>query len=557
MTYIIADNIVSPLASGTQGNLQAVLEGRSALRSYDHRFPQVEPFCAALFEGLEPADGLSRFERLCVDAVGGVAEQAGKALLSSERTVFVVSSTKGNIGMLDGLTDIGLSLSAGRIAKCFSNPNTPVVVSNACISGVCALITAKRLLEAGEYDYVVVVGCDVISPFIVSGFQSFKALSPQPCRPFDKDRCGLNLGEAAACMVLSADEGEKDHALGAIVAGAVHNDANHISGPSRTGEGSYLCLRDVAPDDSNFLAFVNAHGTATAYNDEMESIAIERAGLQHVPVNALKGCFGHTLGAAGILETVLSLHALRDGLILPTKGYAECGTSRRMDISSELRTTDKTEFIKLLSGFGGCNAAIRVALLPANEQATGGGDTGLTTVAEVHVTPVGVTLNGKSIELTEHGEGLLTELYKTRVGDYPKFFKMDTLTRLGFVATELLLQSVSEERFVPRDDRAVLFANRSASLKNDTDYLLTIAPDNYYPSPALFVYTLPNIVTGEVAIRNRYYGETSFFVLENELQMERLIPLAFRQKGTKSVLAGWTECRSKDSFEAHIRLITI
>ena len=110
---------------------------------------------------------------------------------------------------------------------------------------------------------------------------------------------------------------------------------------------------------------------------------------------------------------------------------------------------------------------------------------------------------------------MLVELYREYVKDYPKFFKMDTLSRLGFMAAELLLQAEGAERFVPREDRAVILANRSASIKNDKDYLETISEGNYYPSPALFVYTLPNIVTGEIAIRNKYLGETAFYVLDN------------------------------------------
>jgi 3-oxoacyl-[acyl-carrier-protein] synthase-1 len=133
---------------------------------------------------------------------------------------------------------------------------------------------------------------------------------------------------------------------------------------------------------------------------------------------------------------------------------------------------------------------------------------------------------------------------------------MDPLARLGFVASELLLGSLPEERFVPRADRAIILANRSSCLANDREYQRTIMPDNYYPSPSVFVYTLPNIVTGEIAIRNSYYGETSFYVMDNESQMDPLVPLSFAQKGTQSALTGWIECHDADHFEAHLKLIT-
>ena len=242
-------------------------------------------------------------------------------------------------------------------------------MSNACISGLAALIQGMRMLRSGAYDHVVVVGAEVQSRFIVTGFQSLKALSLQPCRPFDAARDGLNLGEAAAAMVLSGEmPGRAGHDVMAdsdrpspweLVDGAVRNDANHISGPSRTGEGSYNALNYLLPlVNREKLAFVNVHGTATRYNDEMEAIALDRAGLLDVPVNALKGVFGHTMGAAGILESIVSMLACDAGIVLPTQGFSELGVSRAVRVSAQERPTQGTEFIKLLSGFGGVNGAL-------------------------------------------------------------------------------------------------------------------------------------------------------------------------------------------------------
>ena len=134
---------------------------------------------------------------------------------------------------------------------------------------------------------------------------------------------------------------------------------------------------------------------------------------------------------------------------------------------------------------------------------------------EIEITPTSVIINGTPIEIQETGDKMLVELYRRFVGDYPKFFKMDTLCRLGFIAAEILLKNEKVE--------AIILANRSASIKNDTDYLATISEGNYYPSPALFVYTLPNIVTGEIAIRHHIQGETSFYILEKPEDLEPII----------------------------------
>ena len=286
---------------------------------------------------------------------------------ASERVLFILSTTKGNVFLLDQRETgfpkerVLLGQAARQLTEFFHNPNAPIVVSNACISGVCAQIEAMRNLESGDYDYVVVVGADVQSAFIVSGFQSFKAGSVEPCKPFDANRTGLNLGDAAATLIYTRKEKVSDNDWVAC-RGAIRNDANHISGPSRTGEGSYRALHAVLGDmNPDQMAFINTHGTATLYNDEMESVAIERAGLSAVPVNGLKGYYGHTMGAAGILETILSMRAIDDNNILATKGFETLGVTHPLVLSNENQPTNKRAFIKLLSGFGGCNAALLMA----------------------------------------------------------------------------------------------------------------------------------------------------------------------------------------------------
>ena len=164
---------------------------------------------------------------------------------------------------------------------------------------------------------------------------------------------------------------------------------------------------------------------------------------------------------------------------------------------------------------------------------------------EIEITPASVLLNGQPIATNEQGEKMLVELYRRYVKDYPKFFKMDTLSRLGFIAAELLLKDQQVE--------AVILANRSASIKNDTDYLATITRENYYPSPALFVYTLPNIVTGEIAIRHHIQGETSCYILEKSEQLEPIILSQITRQSP--VLAGWCECSGPNTFNAKLQII--
>ena len=165
---------------------------------------------------------------------------------------------------------------------------------------------------------------------------------------------------------------------------------------------------------------------------------------------------------------------------------------------------------------------------------------------DIEITTTSVLLDGQSIAVQESGDKLLVELYRRFVRDYPKFFKMDTLCRLGFIAAELLLQKG------PVD--AVVLANRSASIKNDTDYMATISDGNYYPSPALFVYTLPNIVTGEIAIRHAIQGETSCYILNQPEELEPII-LSTLNSQLSTILAGWCECSAPNTFYAKLQII--
>ena len=369
MIEILSDNIISPLGATSEENYLNVKAGKTGIRRYNSIFginhqvscskideALIEDECASVIENNL---NYTRLEKLMLVSATKAVANAGIDV-SQNNVRFYLSTTKGNVELLDEgkYNDEKLLLgnTAHLLSNHFNNKLRPIVVSNACISGVAAIISASREIMSGRIDYAVVTGVDVLSRFVVAGFSSLMALSAEPCRPFDLERNGLNLGEAAATIVLGrADNGSKNVKF---LNGSIRNDANHISGPSRTAEGAVNALTDIFKDfDKEQLAFVNTHGTATIFNDEMESIAIDRVGISHKPINAFKGCYGHTLGAAGVLEVVLSKHSILDNTVLKTYGYQHLGTSRKIMPTSENIVTDKCCFVKLISGFGGTNAA--------------------------------------------------------------------------------------------------------------------------------------------------------------------------------------------------------
>ena len=602
MIKVVAHNILSPLGKTTEENYQNVLRGHSGLRQYEGKWKLPFPLCASLFKIQNSKFSIlnAPFESLVLDSV--------KAAIGNtpidEDTCFILSTTKGNLSA--SALSVRESAIPSRTARFLSASITsklgiktdPIIVCNACISGVAAIILAQRLLFSRIYKRAIVCGCDVLGRFITSGFESLKALSPEPCRPFDIERLGLNLGEAAATLVLEYQEQPSADGW-YILNGATSNDAYHISSPSPKGEGCARAIMQACRGiDTESLAVINAHGTATMYNDQMESKAIETAGLTSVPVNALKGCYGHTLGAAGLLETILTMRAIDDGIILPTKGFQERGVSGKIDIVGETRQTDKRSFLKIISGFGGCNAALVCSKAPSPctppctspcipsafllrhpptpEKSPipplGGLGRGQYKVLRtVTVSTSKVLVDGEEIETTSSGKTMLTEVYKTYVGNYPRFYKMDMLSRLGLIASELLLKEIPiltrrvrwqenearwQEAWTPERCAIVLF-NSSSSACADKVYEQTIKEENYYPSPAAFVYTLPNIVTGEIAMRHGIKGETSFYILKqkNEKTIKDILYATMLSSQMDSMITGWIDCADEENFEAELKLV--
>ena len=528
MIRVVAHNIISPLGNSSIENYNVIKQGVSSIKRYEDKYGITEPFCASLFN--EDRD----FQELAISSI----DDATKTLDFNDKNILLVISTvKGNIADDEYASRLRDTLAGKWQAKV-----KVIVVSNACTSGVCAQIVAARALEmqdeGNSFDYAVVVGIEIMNKFIVSGFQSLKAVSDEACRPFDIERIGMNPGEAAATMVLQkVDEAKSTDWI--YQAGEMANDGYHISSPSPVAEGASKALKVVLENiDTQDIVLVNAHGTATLYNDEMEAKAISQVGLMDVPVNSLKGYFGHTMGAAGVLETIVTMLSIDDGVILATKGYDEQGTSCKLNIYNEniflADAEEKSCFIKMISGFGGINAAIVYSHKPVGRK-------DFSCVCQ----------KVKSIDIDEKNCPSLKEVYKTRIADYPKFYKMDVLSQLGFVASELLLKEETED-----DDCAIILFGQSGSKVVDELYRATIHADNYFPSPSLFVYTLPNIVCGEIALRHNFHGETLYIQMpekDEELMMHIVKGSMLFGKMNHSI-AGWINADSEKEYNCNLNI---
>ncbi len=276
---------------------------------------------------------------------------------------FVLATTKGDVALeeqwirSDGIAPPPVLASAARkIADAAGVSGPSYCVSTACSSGLAAIIEAALIIRSGQMRRVTVCGADIASPFVHDGFAALKAISPTVCRPFDARRDGLTLGSAAAACTIDADP------TGVILSCyAMTNDAVHMTAPDREARGlmraitQTLEMANLAPSDIDVIL---PHGTGTRYNDAMEALAISTL-FPHAPaITAIKGLIGHTLGAAGLIETCVAVRMLEEQIAPPVIGLEQSEFTQLNLITGQPRQMRIRHVLKTASGFGGGNAAI-------------------------------------------------------------------------------------------------------------------------------------------------------------------------------------------------------
>ncbi len=256
--------------------------------------------------------------------------------------------------------------STERIAAALGITDFVTTVSTACSSSVNALMLGSNLIKTGQLDRVIVGGNDSVTKFTLNGFNTLMILDKTGCHPFDEHRAGLTLGEGAAFLVLESEDVVIKHhkTILAEVSGYGNaNDAYHQTASSPDGTGAFMAMSKalemsgLKPDD---IDYINVHGTGTENNDLSEGVAIERIFGAHVPpFSSTKGYTGHTLGAAGAVEAVISVLAIQNRVIFPNLNFST--PMKELHISPVTRLMPDTEIHHVLSnsfGFGGNNSAV-------------------------------------------------------------------------------------------------------------------------------------------------------------------------------------------------------
>jgi len=381
--------VVSPYGIGLDCLQAGMLSGNCCLDPAKDLYPGFEGTTAQVRELPFPAEGFnSRYSR--TDRLAALAAQDAVAASDGEISAFrdagvVMAST------VAGLTEIDPGIAAdpagwyrrGGLARAASYPVARVAdavgehlgvrgprcaVSVACASGAMALALAANLLLDGAAPMIFAGGSDALCPFTLSGFNSLQALDPSPCRPFDQNRKGLNLGEGAAVLVLEtlARATARNANVLAILRGwAMTNDAFHPTAPQQQGNGLADCMRlamEMSEVSCDEIGYVNAHGTGTPLNDIAEAHAYEaafRGRCRPIPVSSTKSYFGHCLGAAGALEAAITIVAIRCGALFPTLRLTDPIESPGIDwLRGDVRHQPLPLAMSVSAGFGGSNTAL-------------------------------------------------------------------------------------------------------------------------------------------------------------------------------------------------------
>ena len=392
--WITGIGLVTPLGSDPDSFWSALLNGRSgagAVQSFDtSQLPNhvgCEVRTAFLPERLRP---FVLGGRSC-ELAAAVADQAVRhaGLLASDdapsRLAVVVGTTMGDVAQFEqerashpedpaGDDDVSclsrrpLDVMARTVAAMYRVRGPVVTVPAACAAGNYALGVAASILKRGEADAALAIGCEAFSRLAFVGFSRMRAMSPDACRPFSRNRPGLLLGEGAAAVLLESEHAARRRGaepLAFLSGFGLSCDAHHITGPRPDGAGAAAAMQralraaGLTPDDIDYL---NAHGTGTALNDRMESVAIRSVfgeRVDRVPVSSIKALTGHTLGAAGAIEAVASILALGRGAIPPTWNWLEADPDCDIDcVPNEPREAKLRHVLSNSYAFGGNNSSL-------------------------------------------------------------------------------------------------------------------------------------------------------------------------------------------------------
>lgn len=369
---VVAADLITPYGLGTAACWEGLTAGRTAITQVT-RF-KTQAFHSG-YAGIVAGLHYHGMDSLVMQMLKLLFGKTQESIPADCR--LMLATTKGEIDLLEmnilggrgDASDSTLEHLLGKIEVLSGARGGSSIISAACTSSSSAAARAASLVRSGKADCVLVVACDSVTEFIFSGFSSLMALDSVPARPFDRHRAGLNVGEAAAyALIMSEERARRENraVLGTIAGWGMSDDANHMTGPSRESEGLILAIEKAlssAGVDADRIGVISAHGTGTIYNDQMEMRAFRSVfGPGTRPVYTVKGGIGHTMGAAGLVEMIIAMQSLREGIVPPTVNLKEADADAAGWVATEQRPVRKNSMALMTNaGFSGINTALILA----------------------------------------------------------------------------------------------------------------------------------------------------------------------------------------------------
>lgn len=365
---IVQGDVVTAYGRGLDALWAGLLSAKTAIRPIS-RFPtgHFQTSLAATVDDVDPA----KPESMVMQMLRPIIAQSSSSIPSDAQ--LILASTVGEIEWLQREVEAGghgavrscLRFLQRTLERSWGLDRDGITVSAACASSTIAIAHGAGLVRSGACDAVLVVGCDAVSEFVFAGFSSLLALDPLMARPFDRHRAGLTLGEAAGYVLLMSEpraRREGRQAIGEVCGWGLTSDAVHMTGPLRDGSGLARAMRKalaMAEMEPSRIGSIVAHGTGTPYNDAMEIRAFKAVrGLDIVPTYSIKGGTGHTLGATGLVETLVALRSARERLAPPSVNLLECDDEASGWVHRDAQPLGSRLVVSTNSGFGGINAAL-------------------------------------------------------------------------------------------------------------------------------------------------------------------------------------------------------
>jgi len=365
---VVSYDMVTPYGWGIDACWNGLLSGKTAISCLD-RFStkHFRTGNAAIVPGLR----VIQDESLVMQMLRSLLTRSAHFI--PEDSFLILATTVGEIDILERciLDDVGnatgsrLDCLLNKVERLSGVKHSGMVISAACASSSAAIARAAAMISSGERDCVLIVACDSVSEFVFAGFSSIMALDEDMARPFDKNRGGLSLGEAAGFILLMSETRaslEKRSVIGEVAGWGLTNDANHMTGPSRDGSGLALAVSKAlqsANITEDTVGCIAAHGTGTVYNDSMEIKAFKTVfETRPIPTYSIKGGTGHTMGAAGLIEIIVAFQSLEKRIVPPTVNISDIDEEAQGWVSSKPCEFDSTVTVSTNSGFGGINATV-------------------------------------------------------------------------------------------------------------------------------------------------------------------------------------------------------